>query len=236
MKDTNKNIEISNRLKLIASMVTEGHRLADVGTDHGYVPIYLVRNGAVDKALAMDINKGPLEKASEHIGFYGLEDKITTRLSDGLKAYNKGEADTILIAGMGGALTVHILTDGLDKLGESTELVLSPQSEIFLVREFLQKNNFMITDEKMIYDEGKYYTVIKAKRGVDENQYSEIEMEYGYVALANKDDVLKSMLERDRAKYEAIIEQIKDQSNQAADRLNDLLKKVEGIKELLNRY
>lgn len=237
MKDNTKNIEISNRLKLIASMVTKGNRLADVGTDHGYVPIYLIKAGMINEALAMDINKGPLLRANEHIKEYALEDKVTTRLSDGLEAYNKGEADTILIAGMGGALTVHILTEGLSKLDDNIELVLSPQSEIFLVRDFLQKNHFVISEEKLIFDEGKYYTVIKAVRGEDDTKYSGIEMEYGYVALRNKDEVLKALLERDIAKYTAIMEKIKDESSESSkDRLKDIAKKVENIKDALSYY
>ena len=115
-------------------MVTEGSSLADVGTDHGYIPIALVQTGKVSRAIAMDINKGPLERAALHIREQHLEDRITTRLSDGMTALKEGEADTVLIAGMGGALTVHILEGGAHCLASVKELILQPQSEIWLVR------------------------------------------------------------------------------------------------------
>ena len=105
-------MELSKRLRMNASFVTPGNRLADVGTDHGYIPIALVQTGKVSRAIAMDINKGPLERAALHIREQHLEDRITTRLSDGMTALKEGEADTVLIAGMGGALTVHILEGG----------------------------------------------------------------------------------------------------------------------------
>ena len=105
-------VKLSNRLSAVASFVTDGNVLADVGTDHGYIPIYLLQEKRIKKAIAMDINAGPLQRAKEHIALYGLKDYIETRLSDGVEALMPGEADTILIAGMGGGLVMHILEDG----------------------------------------------------------------------------------------------------------------------------
>ncbi len=93
-------------------MVSPGCRLADVGTDHAYIPIYLMQNGVIPQAVAMDINQGPLLRATENIRRYGLTGRIETRLSDGLEKLQAGEADTILIAGMGGLLMVRILENG----------------------------------------------------------------------------------------------------------------------------
>lgn len=93
-------------------MVTAGYTLCDVGTDHGYVPIALVQGNIIPKAIAVDINKGPLERANEHIRANGLTEQITTRLSNGLEAIHDGEVDSIVIAGMGGELVIHILTAG----------------------------------------------------------------------------------------------------------------------------
>ena len=99
-------MELSRRLRMNASFVTPGNRLADVGTDHGYIPIALRLEGVIPSALAMDINPGPLERAKEHIRQFDLETDIHTRLSDGVQALCPGEADSVLIAGMGGALTI----------------------------------------------------------------------------------------------------------------------------------
>ena len=109
-------MELSRRLRMNASFVTPGNRLADVGTDHGYIPIALRLEGVIPSALAMDINPGPLERAKEHIRQFDLETDIHTRLSDGVQALCPGEADSVLIAGMGGALTIKILEAGKDVL------------------------------------------------------------------------------------------------------------------------
>ena len=105
-------MQLSLRLQTIADMVTEGGVLADVGCDHGYLPVYLVLNKRITGAIAMDVGKGPLSRAKEHILAYGLEQYIETRLSDGLTALKPGEADTLVIAGMGGPLMEQILKKG----------------------------------------------------------------------------------------------------------------------------
>ena len=107
-------MKLSDRLERIAAKaagVTEGYA-ADVGTDHGFVPIRLIESGKVKHVVAMDVRKGPLERACEHVGEYHMEDQIETRLSDGLKELKPGEADTVIIAGMGGELMLRILRDG----------------------------------------------------------------------------------------------------------------------------
>ncbi|MDO5350323.1 MAG: class I SAM-dependent methyltransferase, partial [Lachnospiraceae bacterium] len=159
-------MKLSKRLELVASFVPEGSRIADVGTDHGYIPIELVKRGLCPSGIAMDIGKGPLERAREHIREQGLEEKIESRLSDGLSALKPGEADTVVIAGMGGELVIHILDAGRHMWESVKEFVLSPQSELDKVRKYLEENGFAIQKEAMVVDEGKYYTVMLVKRGV----------------------------------------------------------------------
>ncbi|MBQ4068190.1 MAG: SAM-dependent methyltransferase [Lachnospiraceae bacterium] len=230
-------MHLSKRLLNIAGMVTPGNRLVDVGTDHGYVPIYLMQKGVINEALAMDINKGPLVGADKHIEEAGFTGKIRTRLSDGLKEYKKGEGDTILIAGMGGALVVKILSSSIDKLEGIKELVLSPQSEIFLVREFLKESGFVIQDEKMVYDEEKYYTIIKAVPGEDSNTYSEWEMHYGYKMLEKRDEVLREFLEKEYKNYNKIFESLdKQTSDTVIIRRQEIVNKLKGIEKVLKMY
>ncbi|MBE5926420.1 MAG: SAM-dependent methyltransferase [Lachnospiraceae bacterium] len=230
-------MHLSKRLLNIAGMVTPGNRLVDVGTDHGYVPIYLMQKGVINEALAMDINKGPLVGADKHIEEAGFTGKIRTRLSDGLKEYKKGEGDTILIAGMGGALVVKILSSSIDKLEGIKELVLSPQSEIFLVREFLKESGFVIQDEKMVYDEEKYYTIIKAVPGEDSNTYSEWEMHYGYKMLEKRDEVLREFLEKEYKNYNKIFESLDKQTSDIAKiRKQEIEDKVKGIEKVIKMY
>ncbi len=144
-------------------MVRRGSRLADIGTDHGWVPIYLAQTGDIPSALAMDIGRGPLARAQEHIRQYGMETRIECRLSDGLDAYRQGECDSILIAGMGGELIINILERGRDKLNDGMQLVLSPHTHVELVREYLDRAGYILTDEICICDDGKYYFFLDAR-------------------------------------------------------------------------
>lgn len=148
-------------MKAVASMVTAGNVLADVGTDHGYVPIALVQRKKIPRAIAMDINKGPLQRACEHIAEFRLEDYIETRLSDGVAKLEVGEVDTILVAGMGGELVIHILSEGKEVCRSAKELVLQPQSELEKVRKYLRENKYKLVDEDMIIEDGKYYPMMK---------------------------------------------------------------------------
>ena len=146
---------------MLADMVTPGNRLVDVGCDHGYLSIYLVREGVCPGALAMDIRKGPLACAEEHIRESGLGDYIKVRLSDGLEAYAAGEAETMVCAGMGGRLMEKILTDSMEKVRQLKELILQPQSELPEFRVFLRKSGFAVTEENAVCEEGKYYFAMK---------------------------------------------------------------------------
>lgn len=159
-------MELSKRLHMVASMVEKGSIPADVGCDHGYVAIYLIQNGISPHVFAMDVNEGPLERAREHVEEYGLAAYIDVRLSDGLSGLpcrgGRPEADTLLAAGMGGRLTVKILEEGAEKLAGMRWVILQPQSEPWLVRKSLRNLGYFITDENMIWEEGKYYAVMKA--------------------------------------------------------------------------
>lgn len=156
-------MELSKRLLAVAGLVTEKNTVCDVGCDHGYVPVYLVQEGISPKVIAMDVNKGPLERAREHIACSKLGAYIETRLSDGLAALLKGEAQTLIIAGMGGRLMVRILEEGWEKAASMEELILQPQSDIAFVRQFLRKKGFAATAEDMVLEDGKYYPMMKVK-------------------------------------------------------------------------
>lgn len=155
----NNIINISERLKCVASLVNKGAMVADIGTDHAYLPIYLVQNGISNKVYACDVRKEPLRRAKLHIDEYGLSDKITTQLCDGLKGINKGDVDTVTICGMGGKLMKNILKAGIDKLGDNTQLVLSAQSELRDFRKYLLETGIDIKSEHMLLEDGKYYFI-----------------------------------------------------------------------------
>lgn len=229
-------MQISKRLRTVAAMVTEGYRVADIGTDHAYVPIFLVTEGKIEQALAMDIGKGPLERAQEHIREYGLEKKIETRLSDGLSEFAQGEADSIVIAGMGGALMAKILSDGAKKCVGVKELILSPQSEIFLVREWLFENGWQIEQETMLAEDGKYYTVMRAIPGRYEKM-KHVEAVYGRYLLEHKHPVLQEFLQKENETIHRILASLEsEQGEHIENRKKELADKLLMIEEALSYY
>jgi tRNA (adenine22-N1)-methyltransferase len=228
-------MQLSNRLKKLADMVSAGNRLADIGTDHGFVPIYLVENKKIPSAIAMDIGTGPLKRATEHVAECGLSHKIETRLSNGLEKLTPGEADTVLIAGMGGNLIVDILEADREKTHSVSELVLSPHTDWDVVRRYLITHDFNIIGEDMLEEEGKYYIFLKA---VPEHTtpWSNVEYRYGKRLLQNHHPVLKAYLQKQLATYEKLIGHIDNcQANKKEELAAQWQKEVEEITGLLNK-
>ena len=208
-------MELSKRLSAVAGEVTRGNVLADVGTDHGYIPIYLLEKGIVPRAIAMDVNQGPLDRAKEHMEEHGLAAVMETRLSNGLERLEAKEADSIVIAGMGGALMADILDRGQHVIGAGKELILQPQSEIFKVRHFLHEHGYRIEKEIILQEEGKYYFILKALPG-EEHFPEEYLYEHGEYLLKNKDALMLEYLKKEIDKYQAIWENLKEKDSQAA--------------------
>lgn len=221
-----------------ASFVTPGNRLCDVGTDHGYIPIALVQEGTVPSALAMDVNEGPLERAKEHIREFRLESCIHTRLSDGVQALHPGEADSVLIAGMGGALTIKILSEGRQVLESVKELILQPQSELDKVRRYLAESGYTIEREEMVQEDGKYYTVMKAVVG--EMLYDrEIFYHYGKLLLEQRHPVLREYLQQRKGICEKIYGRlIREGSGEerTRTRIRELQEELRQIQDALEYY
>lgn len=148
------------RLSLCADFVREGSRLADIGTDHGYLPIALCQSGKIPSAIACDINPLPLRSAEENIAKFGLSKMIKTRLSDGLKELAPDEVDDIVIAGMGGELIRDILAAAPWVKDEAKHLVLQPMTHHDDLIRWLYENGFAIIQQAAVLDDGKYYTVL----------------------------------------------------------------------------
>ena len=204
-----KQFQLPKRLETIIERMPDSGCLADVGCDHAYVAIEAVRRGRAARALACDVRKGPLQQAAEHILCAGLAGKIETRLSDGLEKVAPGEADTVVVAGMGGPLMERILQG---RLGDFAHFVLSPQSEIPHFRRFLLAEGMQIDEETMLIDEGKYYVILNVSQRADaassDSMYvTEEDFLYGGRLLRRLDPVLKSFLEKEKTRYEGILRQ-----------------------------
>lgn len=206
-------MELSKRLSAVAGLVTEGASVADIGTDHAYIPIYLAEHNKSSHIIAMDINRGPLEKAKEHIAEYGLESMIQTKLSDGLSGLLPNEVDTMIAAGMGGGLVIRILQNSPDVVESLHELVLQPQSEIHKVREYVNTHGFIVAAEDMVEEDGKYYPMMKLVHGTEE-PFSEEELYYGRKLLQEKHPILREYLKREFTIKSEICEKLKKQESE----------------------
>lgn len=240
--DHRERTELSDRLLAVASMVTTGSIVCDVGCDHGYVSIYLVNNHVCPHVIAMDVNAGPLGQAREHIREAGLLPYIDTRRSDGLKALKPGEADSLIIAGMGGRLMERILHEGREQIRGMQEVILQPQSEIASFRKFLREQGYRLLSENMIFEDGKYYPMMKAApcaaadvseadmrvaAGADDGRVTEeagnglwqqVCDRYGGLLLKEKHPVLHRFLLWERDHHETIMGRLmRQQSSAGAD-------------------
>lgn len=193
-----KPVQLSNRLRTAAGMVTEGNIVADIGCDHAYTSIYLCQAGIAPRVIAMDVNKGPLLGAKAHVEEAGLSAQIDIRLSDGLQKLLPGEADTVLLCGMGGLLMIKILSDYPETTASMKELILQPQSEVGEVRHFLHKQGYEITGEHMLKEDGKFYMMMRATQCNEPQCYEkECEYLYGKLLLEEKNEVLSEYLDRE---------------------------------------
>ncbi len=153
-------MKLSPRLKAAADMVRCGKKIADIGTDHAHLPIFLVENGICVSAVASDVRPGPIANAKANVEAAGLADKIQLRLASGLDKVSHDEADDIVIAGMGGILMVQLLEAAEWLKDESKHLVLQPQSHAEILREYLIKNGYYIEKETVCEDAGRLYCVM----------------------------------------------------------------------------
>lgn len=255
-------MQLSRRLQAVADMVTDTDCVADVGTDHGYVPIYLVEHGICNRAIAMDIRKGPLQRAQEHIEEHQLGAYIQTRLSDGLAALKRDEAKTIVIAGMGGATMSGILEAGKNVIGPETMLVLQPQSELLEFRQYLGEHGYEVLAEDMVREDGKFYPMMKVRRSGNgavkpngarsENEaaagrslkgelqppFTRLELLYGPLLLAQKHPVLKEFLVWQLGQKGKILENLSRNASLGtkAERMEQIEEEMSCIRQALSRY
>jgi len=239
------SVVLSKRLHSLADMVSRGKSVVDVGCDHGFVSIYLVQHGISPKVLAMDVRKGPLSRAQEHIGEYGLQDYIETRLSDGLLEFREGEAQALVCAGMGGKLMMKILTESEEKAKSLDELILQPQSELPAFRRFLKKEGYRTLNENILCEDGKFYFLFKVcyEKDMVKNPDSEGEPydilyeKYGELLLKQKHPVLREYLEFMLGTARQIEENLKSgQGERAIERISEIRQEIRDLRAAIARY
>ena len=207
-------MDLSKRLNRMIEMLPGGTVAADIGCDHAYASIALVQCGKYQKVIASDVRKGPLESAKKNIEANGLSSVIETRLYDGLQGVKPGEADSILIAGMGGVTMRKILEDSEETAKGAKYLLLQPQSEIASFRAFLRNQGYQILEEDMIFEDGKYYPMMLVTPSSKEIPGDALEDAFGPQLLQEKNPVLLEFLLWKKGIKEEILTKLPKDSSQ----------------------
>lgn len=221
-----------------ANLINKGSYPADIGTDHAYIPIYLIRMGICNKAIATDIRKGPLLRAEENIKLYRLQDRISIRQGAGLTPIGMGEVDCVILAGMGGNLICDILEKEKRKADSVGYFIFQPMQAPEVLRRYLYNNNYRITHEKLAKEEDKIYQIIVAEHGSDRIE-DEIYFEIGKNLIINRDPLAVDFLHKRIVELKKVILKIDTGDSQNAKlRLEECeyrLRKYEEILQWLQR-
>ena len=159
-------MRLIGRLAALAAFVPQGARLADIGTDHAFLPIELVQDNIIVSAIAGDVHVGPYKAAKEHVEALGLEQKISVRLGNGMAVLSPGEVETVVIAGMGGQTIIEILNNNPEVTRSINRLILQPMVAAASVRRWLEENGWYLVDERLVQDDGRLYEVVVAEQGI----------------------------------------------------------------------
>lgn len=230
--DANK---LSQRLKVVADFVPQNSRVADIGSDHAYLPVYLMKQKQIEFGIASEVAKGPLDNAIQEIKAEGLSDRIDTRLADGLLSVQpEDKIDCVTIAGMGGTLIKNILENGKSHLSGNELLILQPNVGEDRLRTWLMNNQYEISDETILREDGHTYEIIVSKKTDEPVKYTEQEIKFGPFLLKQHSDVFVEKWENEIERIEMVIDQMNlAKHDKPVDKINSMKKEIEEIKEVL---
>lgn len=227
-------MNLSIRLKTISDMIDEKTKtIVDVGTDHAYIPIYLLKNNKIKYAIASDINKGPVEKAKTNVKNYGLGDKVSCRLGGGLKTVEPNEVEVAIIAGMGGNLIRDIIEESMDVFKTLDYIILQPVQNPEVLKEYIYNSGYKIIDEDLVKEDGKFYEIFKIKYDKKDIELENIYYEISEFLLKKKHPIMKEYLNFKLEKYERICNGMKTDTDSSKLRKKELEIKINKIKEFL---
>ncbi|KOF11884.1 SAM-dependent methyltransferase [Planococcus glaciei] len=229
--------QLSMRLTRVASHVPTGATVADIGSDHAYLPCYLVSQGLAERAVAGEVVKGPYESAKKQVKQEQLEDKIEVRLASGLEAIHPEDGITaITIAGMGGPLIVSILDQGLEKLAGVSRLILQPNVHSKAIREWAQTHQWAIVEEEIIKENNKIYEILVLERSSQPVVYTPAQLLMGPVLMNQQTEAFQEKWQRESAQWTNIIASIEstEQTLEIVDKKNELVQKIKLVEEVLN--
>ncbi|MCE0576250.1 class I SAM-dependent methyltransferase, partial [Clostridioides difficile] len=198
-------MKLTDRLLKIASLVSDGKKIADIGTDHGYIPVYLLKEGKVPFAVLADVNKGPLDNAHKEVIQNNLLDKVDLRLGSGIEILEIGEVEEVIIAGMGGILISELLEAKKEVAHNVEKLILQPMQAQEELRYYLLNNGYEILEEVLVREDFRIYEIIVAKyTGKNTIIEDEIYYEVGIKLLENKDSLFNDFIEKKIKTYSSI--------------------------------
>ncbi|MDD4494367.1 MAG: class I SAM-dependent methyltransferase [Eubacteriales bacterium] len=223
---------IDKRLKAVAENVPFCKKVADIGTDHALIPIYLVRNGVCAGAIATDLKEGPIEAAKRNISKYGMNEHIEVRIGSGLSVIKENEVDAVIIAGMGGVLISNILENDLRKAKTVRDFILQPNYAVDYLRKWLYNNGFDIYDEDLAKERSKIYNIIKARWNGELQEKTEFQYLIGEKLIKKKHDLINEFIENQIKVYSKIENGLNKASNNSEYIQKELQKTVETRKQL----
>ncbi|WP_096201291.1 tRNA (adenine(22)-N(1))-methyltransferase [Bacillus sp. FJAT-45350] len=230
-------LQLSRRLKEVAEYVPNGSSVADIGSDHAYLPCYLALHKKLHKAVAGEVNEGPFLSAKEQVEKLSLQSVISVRKGNGLEVMEPGEVEVITIAGMGGVLIATILEEGKDKLDGVQRLVLQPNVTADKVRIWLMNNGWALTKETILEEDNKIYEVLVADRGEAEELYEdnkELSILLGPYLMLERNEAFCKKWTYELENWRRILSQFKEAKQteevlQKKEELTSLIEKVEGV-------
>ncbi|MTH52451.1 tRNA (adenine(22)-N(1))-methyltransferase TrmK [Bacillus mangrovi] len=233
-------LKLSKRLSKVAEYIPEGSILADIGSDHAYLPCYAVIKGKAKNAIAGEVVEGPYRSALSQVKRSGLDDRIAVRKGDGLAVLETDEATCITIAGMGGGLIAKILENGKDKLGAARRLILQPNVNADLIRIWLINNGWELKAEEILEEDRKIYEILTAEKGEPLKPYDGADKDagilFGPFLMKEKNDVFIQKWEHEKEHWERIAAQISRgiQTEETAARKADMLAQIKRAEEVLS--
>lgn len=229
-----KMVQLSKRLQMVAGFVEENAVLADIGSDHAYLPTYLVKKGVIKKAIAGEVVKGPYESAVKNVQRENVSDQITVRLANGLQAIQKEDGvTTVTIAGMGGPLIAKILEEGKALLSSVKRLVTQPNIHAVSIRDWATQNGWYIVDEKILKEDDKIYEIVVMEKG--RKEYTALERLLGPVLMEEKNAVFHEKWQREVKQWKQILKSLEEASEETSiqEKKAQLLKQISEVEEVL---
>lgn len=230
--------KLSARLATVAKYVPKGARLADIGSDHAYLPCFLAKNEGIPFAIAGEVAVGPCQSAERNVLAEGLADTISVRMGDGLEVIQQGEVDCISIAGMGGALIASILDNGKEKLTTVKRLVLQPNISAISIRKWFIENNWELIDEEILEEDGKIYEILIGERGDPYKPFNtnlDMGLLVGPFLVQKQDKTFKKKWTAEMKNWQRIYEALEGatQSLETLEKKREIIDKIKLVEEAL---